>query len=295
MNSTAINPVVTFFHAYRFNYPWHDLWCRIYDCELVYIAEGDCFQRIEQRIYRLRRGDMVIIPPGCWHQSWQKSRQLLVRYCIHFDWNRDYMTKSVPLHCLAGERYDERRVHFVPSEISAFLPLIISTTRRYKPIGPVLELTLEYLKRQSIIGEMLLGTVLQYLFQAVQDKKSDKFPRQNKTTRTIMLLKEFIEQHYSEQIDYTGFIALTRLSRGYLCQAFKRLTGFSPLVYLNHIRLEHARQLLADPVMNVAEVSRAVGIPDTNYFPRLFRKYMGISPTEAMRESAWPIKKRDKT
>ncbi len=136
---------------------------------------------------------------------------------------------------------------------------------------------------------MLLGVVLRSILHDMRTKKQISLRRQNKSTKTIMFLKQFIEQHYSEQMDYNKFIALTRLSRGYLCQAFKNLTGHAPAVYLNHIRLEHARLLLADPCMNIAEVGRAVGIPDANYFARLFRKYTGISPTKAVIYPPWPI------
>jgi AraC-like DNA-binding protein len=178
----------------------------------------------------------------------------------------------------------------VPSEISAYLPLITSISPRHKSIIPALELTLEYLKRHSRIGDMLIGVVLRSLLHDIPTKKHISFRHQNKSTKTIMFLKQFIEQHYNEQMDYNKFIALTRLSRGYLCQAFKKLTGHSPSVYLNHIRLEHARRLLTDPCMNIAEVGRTVGIPNANYFARLFRKYIGMSPTEAMIDPAWPIR-----
>ena len=47
---------------------------------------------------------------------------------------------------------------------------------------------------------------------------------------------------------------------------------------LIHVRLEHARDLLANTDLSVAIVGDACGYPDPNYFARLFRRHEGVTP-----------------
>jgi two-component system response regulator YesN len=61
---------------------------------------------------------------------------------------------------------------------------------------------------------------------------------------------------------------------------FKRETGKNFVDYLNDIRIEKAKELLKDISLKTYEVAEKVGIPDAHYFSRLFKKYVGITPTE---------------
>jgi two-component system response regulator YesN len=42
--------------------------------------------------------------------------------------------------------------------------------------------------------------------------------------------------------------------------------------------MERAKALLADPYVSVAEVANRIGYEDPNYFVRVFRKTVGVSP-----------------
>jgi two-component system response regulator YesN len=61
---------------------------------------------------------------------------------------------------------------------------------------------------------------------------------------------------------------------------FKKELGINFIDYLNGLRIEKAKELLMDPKYKTYEVAEKVGINDAHYFSRLFKKYVGISPTE---------------
>ena len=59
------------------------------------------------------------------------------------------------------------------------------------------------------------------------------------------------------------------------------MTGKSYKQFLQHTKLHHAqRDLLDHPELTVAEIAARVGIADPFYFSRLFRSYVGVSPSE---------------
>ena len=61
---------------------------------------------------------------------------------------------------------------------------------------------------------------------------------------------------------------------------FKEQTGYPPLQYINKLRIERAKQLLADAGLSVSECAETLGFTDVNYFSRLFRKFTGVSPSK---------------
>lgn len=70
------------------------------------------------------------------------------------------------------------------------------------------------------------------------------------------------------------------MNRTSFCSFFKRHTGMTFTAYLNEKRLGHACELLHDPDRNINEICAAVGLPDTPYFCRLFKKRFAQTPTE---------------
>lgn len=61
---------------------------------------------------------------------------------------------------------------------------------------------------------------------------------------------------------------------------FRKHTGLSPLKFLITTRLNASLRLLADPSVSVADAAHSVGYSDEFYFSRLFKKQMGVTPTE---------------
>jgi len=61
---------------------------------------------------------------------------------------------------------------------------------------------------------------------------------------------------------------------------FRRATGHTPIRYLHHLRVEHAKQLLEESEQSVEAVAWRVGYEDVAYFRRLFRRITGTSPAQ---------------
>ena len=70
------------------------------------------------------------------------------------------------------------------------------------------------------------------------------------------------------------------LSPVYYGRLFKKNVGVSFTAYVLDFRLNKARHLLKDSMLNVREIANLVGYKDVNYFIRLFKKKYGVSPNE---------------
>jgi AraC-like DNA-binding protein len=69
-------------------------------------------------------------------------------------------------------------------------------------------------------------------------------------------------------------------SETYFCKMFKQQFGQNFTTYLTEYRINEAKKLLKQPYMNVKEVSAKVGYTDSSYFARVFRRSVGISPSD---------------
>jgi len=98
---------------------------------------------------------------------------------------------------------------------------------------------------------------------------------------SVYLIKTYIRQHYNNPMLSTKEISeYVSLSASYACTVFKNETGQTLNQYLTEFRLERAKELLADPRNNIADIAASVGYNDSNYFGKAFKKYTGQSPSD---------------
>ena len=88
---------------------------------------------------------------------------------------------------------------------------------------------------------------------------------------------EYMEENYMYRLTLASISANVNLSSSYLCRIFKSEVGTS---ITNYLRVRKAATLIKENTLSMKEISSMVGIDDQLYFSRLFKKYMGISPSE---------------
>jgi AraC-like DNA-binding protein len=94
---------------------------------------------------------------------------------------------------------------------------------------------------------------------------------------------EFMKGHLSEQLKVATLAALVNLSRSHYTTLFRRVTGYSPLNYLNHLRMQQAVQLLNGTDLPIKRISEQLGFSEQFYFSRAFAKMHNHSPSEHRR------------
>lgn len=91
---------------------------------------------------------------------------------------------------------------------------------------------------------------------------------------------KYMEQNYMHKLTLSSISSNVNLSSSYLCRVFKAEVGTSITSYLNNLRVRKAATMIRENQLSLKEISGLVGIEDQLYFSRLFKKCMGMSPTE---------------
>ena len=94
----------------------------------------------------------------------------------------------------------------------------------------------------------------------------------------VAAVKNYIYNHYAEDLNLETLAEKVYLSSGYLSFIFKKETGMNLNRFIRVFRMEKAKELLRTTNMKVAMVSEQVGFANSSYFCRSFREYYGSSP-----------------
>lgn len=108
----------------------------------------------------------------------------------------------------------------------------------------------------------------------VEEKKSDSYHM------VIKKAVEYIENHYNEELSAKKVAEAVHLNPNYFSHLFKKIRKESFTDYLNRVRVEKAKELMAERLYKVYEVSDMVGYKDYKYFSSTFKKIVGVSPME---------------
>lgn len=93
-------------------------------------------------------------------------------------------------------------------------------------------------------------------------------------------MKAYIRNNYTNDISLQDAARTMNYSDAYFCKLFKQCFDKNFTTYLTEFRIEKAKKLLEEPSGNVKDIGDAVGYPDSNYFAKVFKRVVGISPSE---------------
>lgn len=104
--------------------------------------------------------------------------------------------------------------------------------------------------------------------------------QQREENQVVTFIRREIEEHYADpNFSLSHLAQRLHLSENYISTLYKKETGSTISASIDAVRMEHAKTLLRDPRNRISDVSRMVGIENTDYFSRRFRLYTGQTPS----------------
>jgi two-component system response regulator YesN len=128
--------------------------------------------------------------------------------------------------------------------------------------------------RHAVDAEDLIESVVR-----VAGRAMDELERQT-TTPVVKQVLQRIGRSYAEPLSLKSLALELHIHPVYLGQLFHQETGSTFTEYFNRYRVDKAKQLLVEGRHKVHEIAQMVGYPDTRYFYKKFKRYVGVSPMD---------------
>lgn len=104
-------------------------------------------------------------------------------------------------------------------------------------------------------------------------------PVEGKKKYVVKAVK-YIMHNYYHEFTVKEVAEELYISDSYLSRLFKKETGYTFVDYVTRYRIFEATRLLLDDDIKIYQVAELVGFRDSRYFSSIFKKYMGLTPTE---------------
>jgi two-component system response regulator YesN len=127
--------------------------------------------------------------------------------------------------------------------------------------------------------------VKSYLFEQLQqmlEQVAVHFDRNSKEWKSR--ITDYLSSHFRQETTLEELASLVGFSTSYLSRIFKKEFGMNFCSYVNHLRIEEAKRLLAAGDLSIKEIAYWLGYSDANYFARVFRKETGTNASQYQRE-----------
>ena len=131
-----------------------------------------------------------------------------------------------------------------------------------------------YLNENRLYAESLCKLIL-----SLNTEESDIDIKESRE-KWVRRAKSYIRSNYHRTIKVEDIANMLYIDRKYLRNLFVQYTGESTQQYILKIRMRHAKELLVQTDASVGVVANSVGYTDVLCFSRIFKKYVGISPSE---------------
>lgn len=116
-------------------------------------------------------------------------------------------------------------------------------------------------------------------------KKKIHVDKKLKPKKSLIEIKEYIDQHYNEPLSNTQLAQMADITPKYFGELFKKTFGQSVMNYLTNRRIQQAKRYLTQSTSLIREIAVEVGYSDEFYFSRKFKKEVGMSPSEFVKNS----------
>ena len=257
------HPIETIYHEHDF-------------LELVYVLEGKAEHTVNDVKMNISRGDYFIIDYGTKHKYKPKgSGSLKIMNCMFSPMVIDPSLKNC-------RRFKELINHYLINFDSNILNSNPTSYKYRDDSGDILKLlnrmNREYTAKKIGYQEVMRGQFIELLINIIRNITiADTEAYDNDIVQYIL---KHVQKHYAERISLQRIATKYNYSLNNASRLFKDRTGLSFQDYVQSVRIKESCRLLINTADSIPIIAQSVGYGDTKFFNQLFKRHLGISPSE---------------
>jgi AraC-like DNA-binding protein/mannose-6-phosphate isomerase-like protein (cupin superfamily) len=227
---------------------------------LIYCVEGSGWAQISNQTYNIGAGDFFLIPAGSPHSYAASGDEAWTIYWLHFKGSTGDALSTSIINKLKSHK---GTVTYNAKRVTLFEEIYSNLERGYSN------------------ENILYANMCFWHFMASFHFDSKfNFTNANQIKEVASVAIDFMRHHINTTLTLSQIAQGVNLSVSHFAALFQKKTGFAPMEYFNHLKIQKACQHLQFTEDRIKEISHQLGIEDCYYFSRLFKKLMGTSPVE---------------
>lgn len=242
------------------------------DFQLLYIASGKAYFHFgsEENETVVTAGHMVLYRP--------REMQKYEYYAID-------QTEVYWVHFTGNDVTNLLRKYEIPIKEHVFYT---GTSPEYQWIFRQMIQELQNCRENyQMLLTMLLGQIFIHINRQLKEGNKATSYMLEETERAT----RYFSENYNKTICIEEYAESRHVSACWFIRQFKHYTGMPPMQYILSIRIANAQNLLETTSYTVSEVASIIGYDNPLYFSRLFKKQLGMSPTEYRKRQAAVLEK----
>ncbi|WP_019004265.1 helix-turn-helix domain-containing protein [Cohnella laeviribosi] len=246
------------------------------ECEILMIQRGRLDVEVENELFTLHSGDVVVMGSSQLHRD--RSYPGLLEYIVlQFDL-RTFFDKSTISYL---QYFNETKV-----PLSAMNYIFRENPKARKELAEcVLQINEEAQRKENgyeLAVNLLIKKILLIL---IRNDTKGLLADQDRVERIrLKPVLDYVDRNIGERITVEDACRLVNMSYYYFVKFFKRTMGLSFTEYVNFRKIKHAEQLLLTRDLSVSEVGDLTGMPNMAHFYKMFRRFNQCSPKEFQRK-----------
>jgi len=247
-------------------YHFHDSY------EIFYLLSGTRNYFINDRTYKVEKGDLVLINRRNLHKTTYGGSLMHERILIIFDepFIQDVSRLSADIDLLQAFHQNINIIKLAKAEqslVERYLFNIIQEAKA-KDAGHEAHVRLT-------MGEFLIF-IARKTIHTQQASSAAHNPMNGKMQEIV----RYLNAHYMENITMGNTAENFYISAFHLSRTFKKATGFTFIEYLNSLRIREAQRQLKESRASVSAIAAQVGYESQTHFGRVFKRITGLSPLQ---------------
>jgi len=224
----------------------------------IYCTDGIGFISLNGTDYKIEPNTFFIIPKNTKHSYKSDLKTPWSIYWVHFTGD------------LAGLIYDR----FLTGGTPQVLPIPFEESRiiQFEQIYSIIDSS--YKEKEL---EIMNLNLLHFITSVIYYKEAN--PSIYETDPVSNSIR-YMKNNLHLQLDIEGLARQERISVPHYCRIFKKKTGSSPINYFNYLKIQKSLQYLYFTNKSIKEICTELSIDDPFYFSRLFKKVIGMSPSQ---------------
>lgn len=232
--------------------------------ELYFFVGGGGNFLVENTLYKLAPGDLILLRPGEYHRFIPTAPGGYERYSLHFDGAlmRDYPTLLKPFSDRQAGTYNLLRPD---RELFTDLFYRLDTAARLPQ------------EAQQTLSLFLLGELLTYVSVFADDRI--RFIGGEHMPLLVEQMLQYIHEHLAEPLSLDILSEQVFMTKPHISRVFKGAMGMAPMEYVTRKRIQLARQYLLEGE-GAEDTAVRCGFGDYSSFYRAYRRIVGRSPSQ---------------